>query len=222
MIAANILNASSSPFTSRIPLWLFTYTIKKKLERLTRFLVRFPLLSVHSLPCCLLSEKERGNFCPLLNTEFAVRAWSRAQGNGCVVFCFSSSESGSQPVWLTGLETHHRVQKGDYMEIIWISRVSRLICNQTILLEEPPQNFQWFLSMFLKCFTMPLKPWGEKSVIWWEKSYLYWWITRFNEPNLLICRPVGVSDQLNLSGQWAIASPTQSRCMHGVGYKLLC
>lgn len=74
MIAANILNASSSPFTSRIPLWLFTYTIKKKLERLTRFLVRFPLLSVHSLPCCLLSEKERGNFCPLLNTEFAVRA----------------------------------------------------------------------------------------------------------------------------------------------------
>ena len=166
LIAANILSASSSPSTSRIPLWLFTYMIQKKLECLTRrFLVSFPLLSAHSLPCCLLSEKQRGNLCLLLITEFTVRAWSRAQGNGRVVFCFSCSASGSQPVQLTGLETHRCVQKGDYMEIIWISRVSCLICNQTVLLEEPQQNFQWFLSMFLICFTVPFKPWGEKGVI---------------------------------------------------------
>lgn len=164
LIAANILNASSSSSTSRIPLWLFTCMIQNTLECLTRrFLARFPLLSVHSLPCYLLSEKQRGNFCPLLNMEFAVRTQSRAQSSRHVFFCFSSRESGSQPVQLTSLKTHHCVQKGDYMEIIWISRVSHLICNQTISLEEPQQNVQWFL--FLTCFTVPFKPWDEKGVI---------------------------------------------------------
>lgn len=172
---------------ARFPCGCSHIRYKKTLRCQTRrFLVRFPPLSEHSLPCWLLSEKQRWKFCPLLNPDFAVRARSRAQGNGCVIFSFSSSESGSQPVWLTSLETHHRVQKGDYMGIIWIFRVPCLICNQTILLEEPQQNFQWVLSMFLICFTVPFKPWGEKGVIWREKNYLYWWIIRFSEPNLLI------------------------------------
>lgn len=47
---------------------------KKKMVLTRRLLVGFPLLAVYSLPCCFcfLSEKQRRNFCTLLNMELAV------------------------------------------------------------------------------------------------------------------------------------------------------
>lgn len=60
-------------------------------------------------------------------------------------------------------------KKGVYTEIIWISRVSHLICKQTVSLESPQQNFLWvwlcsLYTLLYKCCSTPgvRKMWSEE------------------------------------------------------------
>lgn len=90
LVVEIILNALSSPFQAVFPSARSQVQCKKNLEGLTkRLLVGFPLLSVYSLPCCLLSEKQRRNFCTLLNMELAVG--TDPEPTGMVMSCSVSA-----------------------------------------------------------------------------------------------------------------------------------
>lgn len=79
-------------------------------------------------PALLPSQwKAEDKFLHIVEYGACSRYWSRAHWNGHVLFCLSLGESGRQPIWSTSLKTHHCVLKGDYMETVWISRVSCLI-----------------------------------------------------------------------------------------------
>lgn len=128
-------------------------------------------------PALLPSQwKAEDKFLHIVEYGACSRYWSRAHWNGHVLFCLSLGESGRQPIWSTSLKTHHCVLKGDYMETVWISRVSCLIWDHWRGLS----RILCFSLCSLCALSWHSKPWGEKDLIWREKRYLYWGIFIFS------------------------------------------
>lgn len=103
-------------------------------------------------------------------------------------------------------------KKRDYIEFIWISSVSHLLCNKTVLLEGPLQDFQWvwLCSLYTtlhKCCSNPgvRKMWSE------ERKLIFAGGLPGSVRLIFGFAGLWVSGELSLPEQWATVGSTQSQ-----------